>query len=125
MSYGGSKLWGSGWWFSILHLWRRIDMAYCIAMVLIFSKVFFMVTMNILKLVSSAFIDGMWAVALALAVMTISGSIFHPLEAMLEISGLYLLFFASIVSGENLSLQYVNSINCMVMLGSMLLIGTF
>jgi len=100
-------------------------MAYCIAMVLIFSKVFFMVTMNILKLVSSAFIDGMWAVALALAVMTISGSIFHPLEAMLEISGLYLLFFASIVSGENLSLQYVNSINCMVMLGSMLLIGTF
>ena len=38
-------------------------MAYCIAMVLIFFKVFLMVTMGILKLVSSTFIDGMWAVA--------------------------------------------------------------
>ena len=100
-------------------------MAYCIAMVLIFLKVFLMVTMGILKLVSSAFIDGMWAVALAPAVMTISGSIFHPLEAILAISGLYLLFFASIASGENLSLQYVNSINCMVRLGSMSLGGSF
>ena len=79
-------------------------MAYCIAMVLIFLKVFLMVTMGILKLVSSAFIDGMWVVALAPTVMIISGSIFHPLEAMLAISGLYLLFLASIASGENLSL---------------------
>ena len=84
-----------------------------------------MVAMGILKLVSSAFIDGMWAVALAPAVMTISGSIFHPLEAILSISGLYLLIFASIVSGENLSLQYVNSINCMVRLGSMSMGGSF
>jgi hypothetical protein len=84
-----------------------------------------MVTMGILKLVSSAFIDGMWAVALAPAVMTISGSIFHPLEAILAISGLYLLFFTSIVYGEKMSLQYVNSINCMVRLGSMSLGGTF
>ena len=67
-------------------------MAYCIAMVLIFLKVFLMVAIGILKLVSSAFIDGMWAVALAPVVMTMSGSIFHPLEAMLAISGLYLLF---------------------------------
>jgi hypothetical protein len=123
MSYGGSGFWGSGWWFSILLLWRRIDIAYCIAMVLIFLKVFLMVAIGILKLVSSAFIDGMWAVALAPAVMTISGSIFHPLEAMLAISGLYLLFFASIASGENLSLQYVNSMNCMVRLGSVSLGG--
>ena len=94
-------------------------MAYCIAMVLIFLNVFLMVSIGILKLVSSDFIDGMWAVALAPAVMTISGSIFHPLEAMLAISGMYLLFFASIVYGENLSLQFVNSINCMVRLGSM------
>jgi len=110
LSYGGSGFWGSGWWFSILLLWRRIDMACCIAMVLIFL----MVAMGILKLVSSAFIDGMWVVALAPTVMIISGSIFHPLEAMLAISGLYLLFFASIAYGENLSLQYVNSMNCMV-----------
>jgi hypothetical protein len=57
------------------------------------------------ELFSSIFIDGMWVVARAPAVMTMSGSIFHPLEAILSISGLYLLFFASIVYGENLSLQ--------------------
>jgi hypothetical protein len=46
-------------------------------------------------------------VALAPAVIIIRGSIFHPLTAILSINGLYLLFFASSVSGENLSLQYV------------------
>ena len=56
--------------------------------------------------------------------MTISSSIFHPLEAILSISGMYLLFFASIASGENLSLQYVNSIN-MVRLASMPMGGSF
>ena len=81
-------------------------MAYCIAMVLIFLKVFFMVTMGILKLVSSAFIDGMWVVALAPVVMTISGSIFHPLEAILAISGLYLLFLAHISSPSLYSFEF-------------------
>ena len=33
---------------------------------------------------------------------------------MFSINGLYLLALASSVSGENLSLQYVNSMNCMV-----------
>jgi hypothetical protein len=99
-------------------------MAYCIAMVLIFLKVFLIVVMGILKLASNIFIDGVWVVALAPAVMTISGVIFHPLEAIL-ISGLYLLVFASIVSRENLSLQYVNSTNCMVRLGSMSIGGLF
>jgi hypothetical protein len=84
---------------------RGMVMAYCIAIVLIFLKVFLMVTIGILRLFSSIFIDGMWVIARAPAVMTMSGSIFHPLEAILSISGLYLLFFASIVYGENLSLQ--------------------
>jgi hypothetical protein len=88
-------------------------------MVLIFRKVFLMVAIGILRVSSSIFIDGMWVVALAPAVMTISGATFHPVEAILSISGLYLWFFASIASRENLSLQYVNSINCMVRLGSM------
>jgi hypothetical protein len=100
-------------------------MAYCIAMVLMFLKVFLMVTMGILRLFFSIFIDGMWVVARAPAVMTISGSIFHPLKAILSISGLYLLIFASIVSGENLSLQYVNSSNCMVRLGPKSMGGSF
>jgi hypothetical protein len=41
--YKGSSVWGSGWWFSILLLWRRIDMAYFIAIILMFLKVFLMV----------------------------------------------------------------------------------
>ena len=57
--------------------------------------------------------------------MTIRGSTFHPLATILAISGLYLLFFASIASGENMSLQYVNSINCMVRLGSISVGGSF
>jgi hypothetical protein len=117
--YGGSSDWGSGWCFSILLLWRRIDMAYFIAIVLMFSKVFLMVGIGILNLFSSDFIDGMCVVALAPAVIIIRGSTFQPLATILSINGLYLLFFASIVYGENLSLQYVNSMNCMVRLGSM------
>jgi hypothetical protein len=123
--YGGSSVWGSGWWFSILLLWRRIDMAYFIAIVLIFLKVFLMVGIGILNLFSSDFIDGMCVVALAPAVIMIRGSTFHPLAAILSINGLYFLFFASIVYGENLSLQYVNSMNCMVRLGSMHVGGHF
>ncbi|KAG0628663.1 hypothetical protein M758_1G043900 [Ceratodon purpureus] len=49
--------------------------------------------------------------------MTIRGSTFHPLAVITAINGLYLLVLASSVSGENLSLQYVNSMNCMVRLG--------
>jgi hypothetical protein len=69
--YGGSSVWGSGWWFSILLLWRRIDMAYFIAIVLMFLKVFLMVGIGILNLFSSDFIDGMCVVALAPAVIMI------------------------------------------------------
>ena len=100
-------------------------MAYCIAMEVIFLKVFLMRVMGILRLSSSIFIDGVWAVALAPAVMTISGAVFQPLETILSISGLYLLVLASIASRENLSLQYVNSINCIVRLGSVSFGGAF
>ena len=84
-------------------------MAYCMAMVLIFLKVFRMDGIGSLNLSSSNFIDGMCVAALAPAVITMSGSIFHPRATMFSISGLYLLALASSVSGENLSLQYVNS----------------
>jgi hypothetical protein len=98
-------------------------MAYFIAIVLMFLKVFLMVGIRILNLFSSDFIDGMCVVALAPAVIIINGSTFHPLAAILSISGLYLLFFVSIVYGENLSLQYVNSMNSMVRLGSIFVGG--
>ena len=63
---------------------------------------------------SSNFIDGMCASAMAPAVITMSGSIFQPRATMFSISGLYLLALASSVCSENLPLQYVNSMNCMV-----------
>ena len=80
-------------------------MAYCMAIVLIFLKVFRMDGIGSLNLSSSSFIEGMWVAALAPAVMTMSGSIFQPRAAMLSMSGLYLLVLASRVAGENLSLQ--------------------
>ena len=100
-------------------------MAYCIAIVLMFLKVFLMVDIGILKLVSSDSIYRMCVVALAPAMMTMRGSTFHPLVAILAINGPYLLFFASSVYGENMSLQYVNSINYTVRLGSMFVGGSF
>ena len=100
-------------------------MAYCIAMLLMFLKVFRMEGIGILNLSSSNFIDGMCVAALAPAVMTISGSIFQPRAAMLSINGWYLLVLASSVDGENLSLQYVNSINCKVTVWSIFVGGVF
>ena len=94
-------------------------MAYFIAIVLMFLKVFLMVGIGILNLLSSDFIDGMCVVALAPAVIIIRGSTFHPLASILSINGRYFLFFVLSVSGENLSLQYVNSMICIVRLGSM------
>jgi hypothetical protein len=95
-----------------------MDMAYCIAMVLMFLKVFRMDVIGILNLSSNSFIDGMCVAALAPVVITISWSIFQPRAAMLSINGWYLLVLASSVTGENLSLHYVNSMNCMVIVWS-------
>ena len=50
-------------------------------------------------------------IALARAVMTISGSTFHPMLVMLSISGWYFSILQVMVFDENLLLQYVNSIN--------------
>ena len=65
-----------------------------------------------LNLVSSAFIDGMFVVALA--AITMSGATFQPLPMTLLMSGWYFVVFLSRVSAVNLSLQYVTSMNCMV-----------
>ena len=100
-------------------------MAYCMATVLIFLKVFRMDGIGSLNLSSSNFIDGMCVAALAPAVITMSGSVFHPRAAMFSISGLYFLSLASSVSGENLSLQYVNSMNCMVSVSSIFVGSSF
>ena len=83
-------------------------MAYCMATILMFIKVFQMASIGSLNLSSSIFIDGVCVAILAPAVITMSGLIFQPLAVMLSIKGLYLLALASSVYDENLSLQYVN-----------------
>ena len=79
-------------------------MAYCMAMVLMFLKVFRMDGIGSLNLSSNSFIDGMCAAALAPAIITMSGSIFQPRAPMFSTNGLYLLALAYSVSGEYLSL---------------------
>ena len=97
--------------FSNLLLCRIIDIACCIAMMLISMKVCLIVSFGILNFSSKIFIEGVCVVALAPVVMTISGSTFHPLLVMLSISGWYFSILRVMISGEYLSLQYVNSIN--------------
>jgi hypothetical protein len=50
-------------------------------------------------------------------VSTRSGSTFHPLALMSSIRPSYFAIFSFILSGEYLSLQYVNSMNCTVNVG--------
>ena len=78
---------GRGSLFSSLLLCRITNIACCIAMVLISVKVCLIVFSGILNFSSKIFIEEMCVVALAPAVMTISGSTFHPLLVMLSISG--------------------------------------
>ena len=72
--------------FLSLLLYKIIDIAYCIFMVLISLKVCLIVLFGILNFSFKIFIEGMCVVALANVVMTINDSTFHPLLAMLSIS---------------------------------------
>ena len=85
--YVGFPSTGRGSLFYSLLLCRIIDIACCNAMVLISLKVCLIVFPGILNFSSKIFIVGICVVALAPAVMTISGSTFHPLLVMLSISG--------------------------------------
>ena len=80
--YVGYLSTGSGSLLSSFLLCRIIDIACCITMVLISLKVCLMVFSGILNFSSKIFIEGMYVVALAPAVMTINGSTFHPLLVM-------------------------------------------
>ena len=73
-------------------------------MVLMSMKVCLIFFVGILSFSSKFFIEGVCVVALAHAVMTISGSTFHPLLVMLSISDWYFSILRVMVSGENLSL---------------------
>ena len=83
-----------------------------------FTKGVFDKFFKILNLISLIFIDSMFVVALALAIITTSGSTIHVLLVMLSISSWYFLVFVFMVSGKNLSLQYVNFMNYILRLFS-------
>ena len=85
---------GNGSLFSIFLLCRIMDIAYCMAIMLISSNVCLMFILGILNITSILFIEGICDVALALAVMTISGFIFQPLLLMLSINDLYIFCFS-------------------------------
>ena len=78
---------GSDSLFFSLLLYRIIDIACCIAIVLISLKVCLIVYFGILNFFSKIFIEEMCVVTLVPAVMTINGSSFHPLLMMLFING--------------------------------------
>ena len=79
-------------------------------------NVYLMLSLGILNVVSILSIEGMCMVALAHAVMIISGSTFQPLLITLSISALCFYIFRIIISSCILSLQYVNLMNCIVRL---------
>jgi len=93
-----------GWLFFIRLVCRRIEPAYCIAIVFIVLNMCFMEVSQRLNFVSSIFIEGACIVLLAPVVMTMSGSTFQPCWMTLLISGWYFSILLRITSGENLSL---------------------
>ena len=76
--YGNCVSIGSGSLFSIFLLCRIMDIACCMAMTLIASNVYLMLSLGILNVVSILSIEGMCVAALTPAMMTISGSTFQP-----------------------------------------------
>ena len=83
---------------------------------LICWNVFLIFIKGSLSVVSKFFIDGMCVVVLAPATSTMTGATFHPIVRMLLMSGWYFVVFLSRVYAANMSLQYANSMNCMVIL---------
>ena len=62
--------------------------------------------------------DGLCLVLLASAMITIRLGAFQPLFRISSSNGAYFSIFSSIFSCENLSLVYVNSMNCIMMCGA-------
>ena len=102
---------GRGSLFSNLLLCKIIDMACCIAMVFMSMMVSFVVLFGIFNCSSNILIEELCVFAIAPAVMMSTSSTFHPLLLMLSRRGWDFLVSRVMAFHENLSLQYVNSIN--------------
>jgi len=94
--------------------WTSIECTYCVAIMLICLNIFLIFMIGSLSIASSLFIDGMCVVALAPVTKTMSGATFHPLAMMLLTNNWYFVIFLSKVYASSMSLQYLNSMNCMV-----------
>ena len=84
--YVGFLFIDNGSLFSSLLLCKIINIACCIAVVLISLKVCLVAFSGILSFSSKISIEEMCVIALAPAVMKINGSTFHPLLVMLSIN---------------------------------------
>jgi hypothetical protein len=114
--YGSSG--GSGCFFSTSLLVSMMCIRYLIALWCMFFNVFFVFAIFILRGLWWGCIFVSWCMApQAPVVMTIRGAIIHSLFLMFSIRDAYLVSFSMIFSGTNLLLQYVNSINWMVIYG--------
>ena len=89
-----------------------MECAYCVAIMLICLNVFLIFVIGSVNVVSNLFVDGICVVPLAPTTGTMSGATFQLFVVMLFMSGWY--FIMSRVLVASLSLQYVNSMNCMV-----------
>jgi hypothetical protein len=104
--------------FYSLCLWTSTECAYYVTIMLSCLNVLLIFMIGNLSIFSSLFIDGMCVVALAPAIIIISEATFHPLVMMLLTRGVYFVVFLLRVFEANLSIQYVNFINCMVSFGA-------
>ena len=71
-----------------------MDVRWCIAIVLIFIRVFIMLVSRIWKIFLIFWIDGLCGMLLALAVITIISGTFQPLLYILSKSGAYFSIFS-------------------------------
>jgi hypothetical protein len=105
---------GNDWLFSSFFLKNKIFIAYLMAIMLNCDTIGSIMFLGIEKARFSSDIVFLWVLPLAPTVSVISGSMFQPLALMLLINPRYFSVFSWIFFGEYLSLQYVNSMNCIV-----------
>jgi hypothetical protein len=112
-SLGGTTLgiFGTGWLFFNFLLYKSMFIAYFMAFVLSCETIGSIRVLGIEYKFFSVDIVVLCVLPWVLAVRTRSGSTFHPLALMSSIRPSYFIVFSSILSGEYLSLQYVNSMN--------------
>ena len=85
---------------------------WCISFMSVLMLVFGILRLDSLSMVCS------WIAPLTPTVIVISGIVFHHLSCMLLISGSYLACFCVMACSGNLSWQYVNSMSCIVCVGT-------